>query len=125
MEYSILPVNNLLKAKAKNSSGEELGIIEDVILDKHHKSVKCLILRCKDFVGKGHRFFAVPICSELVKIKNMGSVIINADEKSLFVARGFSFDNFPKLNTAISEPSIIELYNYPHQTKVKSKNLNQ
>ena len=120
MEYSILPVNNLLKAKAKNSS--ELGIIEDVILDKHQKSVKFLILRCRDFVGKGHRFFAIPICSELVKIKNRGSVIINADEESLFVARGFSFDNFPKLNTAISKPSIIELYNYPHQTKVKSKN---
>ncbi len=84
-----------------NLENENLGKIEDIILDKISGQAKYVILSCGGFLGFGDKFFAVPWAAinydvivtgfrlNVDKIQFASAPCFNKDEWSNFIATDF------------------------------------
>ena len=59
-EPRLLPLSTLLRETVRNSSGEQLGQIRDVIVDAEAGCIAYAVLSFGGFLGLGKRLFAVP-----------------------------------------------------------------
>jgi hypothetical protein len=98
-------------AFVKNSQGEPIGKIKEIIRGIDGGSIEYLILKSDAFFGRGYRFFAIPASSKLLKITDGGGIKFQAHTDNLQFARGVEADKCPKPNFQ-SVPSIFELYLY-------------
>jgi hypothetical protein len=83
-------------SKVVNPQGEDLGKIEDVILDTEAGRIVYAILSFGGFLGVGNKYFAVPWQSlNFNQAETCG--VLNADKKLLENAPGFDKDDWPNL----------------------------
>jgi sporulation protein YlmC with PRC-barrel domain len=82
--------------KVRNPEGEELGTIEDLVLDMQSHQVRYAALSYGGFLGIGDKLFAVPI--ETLRLKFDGDksyFIVDVDKETLKNAPGFAKDAWP------------------------------
>jgi len=91
---SIVSTNTLTNMNVRNPSGEDLGKIEDVMLDQTDGSVAYAVLSFGGFMGMGDKLFAIP-WEEIGIDQNQDNVILNVSEDVLKDAPGFDKDNWP------------------------------
>ena len=91
---SILSVTALRNTPVKNPSDEDLGKIEDIMLDERTGSVAYAVLSFGGFLGMGDKLFAIPW--EELRLDQEGSrFILNVSEDALKDAPGFDKNDWP------------------------------
>jgi uncharacterized protein YrrD len=74
--------------------GEDLGKIEEIMIDSTSGRVVCAVLSFGGFLGMGDKLFAVPWAALRLR-KDHDGFILNADQKVLEAAPGFDKSNWP------------------------------
>jgi uncharacterized protein YrrD len=78
----------------KGLHGEDLGKIEEIMLDSGSGRVVCAVLSFGGFLGMGDKLFAVP-WGALQMNRTRDGFILNADRSVLEKAPGFDKTNWP------------------------------
>lgn len=56
----VIKASEVTGVEVKNSAGENLGKVNEVVIDKAHGNVSYLVLDFGGFLGFGNKFFAIP-----------------------------------------------------------------
>ena len=93
----IVPIHrDVIGSKIVNPQGENLGKIEDVMLDSQAGRIVYAIVSFGGFLGVGNKYFAVPWQSlQFNQAEKVG--VLDADKKLLENAPGFDKEDWPNL----------------------------
>jgi sporulation protein YlmC with PRC-barrel domain len=104
-----LSASTLIGDKVKNSEDEDLGKIEDLMIDLDSGRITYALLSFGGFLGMGDKFFAVPWMSLEIDLEEK-CVRFDMDPERLEKAPGFDKDNWPKSTDFRVETSVYEFY---------------
>lgn len=92
---SILSASTMIGNPVVNDGGENLGKIEELMIDTSQGNIAFAVLSFGGFLGIGDKYFAVPW--EILKVDKMNhQFILNKTKEELENAPGFDKDNWPK-----------------------------
>ena len=89
-----LSANTLIGDDVKNAAGENLGKIEDLMIDVNGSEVNYAVLSFGGFMGIGDKLFAVPLKAMQLDTENK-CFVLNESKERLENAPGFDKDNWP------------------------------
>jgi sporulation protein YlmC with PRC-barrel domain len=93
---NVLSSSSICSDHVKNAAGEDLGKIEDLMIDLHSGRIAYAVLSFGGFLKMGNKLFAIPW--EALKVDPINKVFILHVEKSrLENATGFDKDNWPNM----------------------------
>jgi sporulation protein YlmC with PRC-barrel domain len=95
--------------KVINPQGENLGKVEEVMLDSLPGRVAYAVLSFGGFLGVGDKLFAVP-WQALDWNEQQQAFVINADKRFLENAPGFDKNNWPDMSDTTLRTSIYSYY---------------
>ena len=91
---SAIRLSDLLGYDVRNSQGEDLGSIEDIMVDWHSDRIAYTILSFGGFLGLGDKWFPIPL-SSLTLGPAQQRFIFDVDEARLEAAPGFNPNELP------------------------------
>ena len=92
----VLSASSLMSNDVKNTSGEDLGKIEDFMLDTDSGRIVYAVLSFGGFLGLGEKLFAVPM-SALRLDTDDKCFRLDTSKESLKAAPGFDKDHWPNM----------------------------
>jgi sporulation protein YlmC with PRC-barrel domain len=107
----VLSSTTICKDHVKNSAGEDLGKIEDLMVDLSSGRVAYAVLSFGGFLKMGNKLFAVPWQALHVDPANK-QFVMNVDKKVLENAPGFDKDNWPDMADPTFGTRIYKHYGY-------------
>ena len=93
----ILAASTLAGDSVRNTAGEDLGTIDEIMIDIPTGKVAYAVLSFGGFLGMGDKLFAVPWSALKVDEDNQ-SFILNVDKATIKAAPGFDKDNWPNMS---------------------------
>ena len=107
----------------QDANRQPLGKVVEVTFDDSSDQLQYLILETDLLFGRGNRYFALPVCPELIDVTEQNEIQANVNEDDLQFAKGITFEDCPKplVEFAIT---IYELFNYKksgHNKQVKAE----
>jgi sporulation protein YlmC with PRC-barrel domain len=100
---TVARVKDLIGLKVYSPNNEDLGKVEDLVIDPARGKISYAVLSFGGFLGMGDKYFAIPW--EDIKLQSKGLTssgtqkedhyILNVDKESLKNAPGFSKDQWP------------------------------
>lgn len=116
----IVPSRRIIGKHVRNTWSEDLGKIEDVVLDLTNGRVVYAVLSFRGILGFGVKHFAIPW--EKIGVPEEGEEIetctLNMDRDDLLKAPGFDPDNWPDMADsawiASMEKHYAEVIHEPH-----------
>jgi len=90
----VVSVGTMTGDPVKGLKGEDLGRIEEIMLDSASGRIVCAVLSFGGFLGTGDRLFAVPWAA-LSMDKTRDGLILNMDQSVLEHAPGFDESSWP------------------------------
>jgi sporulation protein YlmC with PRC-barrel domain len=99
----------LLNKNVRNSAGENLGKIEDVVIDPATGNIQYAILSFGGVLGMGNKLFPIP-WSSLDISPSRDYVLLNIDKDVLERAPGFDSNNWPNMADPAWRRSIHDYY---------------
>lgn len=114
MTTQVLSASTLSGDKVKNTDGEDLGHIEDFMIDLDRGQIRYAVLSFGEFLGMGDKLFAVPW--EALSVDTYDeSFILNVPREKLEDAPGFDQNNWPDFADREWDRKIHQYYGYkPH-----------
>jgi PRC-barrel domain len=94
-----------------NAQNEDLGKIEDLVLDAGAGRIAYAVLSFGGFLGMGDKYFAIPWNAFHFNLPEKRAVL-NVDKKLLENAPGFDKDNWPNMADSVWGNSIYKHYGY-------------
>lgn len=104
-----LSATSLIGDDVRNASGEDLGKIEDLMIDVSDGSVEYAVLTFGGVLGMGNKLFAVPMKAMSLDI-NDKCFVLNVEQGRLENSPGFDKDNWPDMANAEWRQSIHSHY---------------
>jgi sporulation protein YlmC with PRC-barrel domain len=98
----VLPATALTGDRVRNAAGEELGTIEEIVLDPESGRIAYAVLSFGGFLGIGDKLFAVPWTALRID-RGEHEFRLDADRGTLEKAPGFNRDNWPETADPIFE----------------------
>ena len=95
--------------KVKNMTGENLGEIKEIVIDKTLGKISYLVLEFGGFMSFGNKFFAMP-WNLFTYDKQDGTYILKLDKERLKNSPGFDKDNWPNFSEQAFVSSINQYY---------------
>jgi sporulation protein YlmC with PRC-barrel domain len=95
MKTRALSASTITGDSVKNTEGDRLGHLEEIMIDLDTGRVAYAVLASGGFLGLGDKFFAIP-WDLLTVDTDTHDVIIDVDKASLESAPGFDKDNWPE-----------------------------
>ena len=93
---NVLSSSKICSDHVKNAAGENLGKIEDLMIDLHSGRIAYAVLSFGGFLKMGNKLFAIPW--EALKVDLINKVfILQVDKSRLENATGFDKDNWPDM----------------------------
>lgn len=92
----LLSAGSLLSDKVKNLQGEDLGKLEEIMLDTTNGKIVYGVVSFGGFLGMGDKLFAVPWTALRVDRQDK-CLRLDCDKKSLETAPGFNKDSWPDM----------------------------
>lgn len=86
--------SELMDYTVQNSQGEELGEIEDLMVDINNEQIRYAVLSFGGFLDIGEKLFAIPVTAFTVDTTNE-IVTFDVDQETLENAPGFDTNNWP------------------------------
>lgn len=111
MKPRILSATSIAGTKVKNLDGNNIGEIQDLMIDFQTRNVVYAVLSFGGFMGIGDKYFAIPV--EALNFDSKEErIILDVDKKRLENAPGFDKDNWPMEASPEFVQSIYEHYGY-------------
>jgi sporulation protein YlmC with PRC-barrel domain len=119
----VLSASTLIGDKVYNPDGEELGKVEELMVDLEQGHIAYAVLSFGGFLGMGSKLFAIP-WQALTLDTELKAFILNVSKETLEHAPGFDKENWPD-NAKYEAGFLEDVYSYygytPHwNTKVRS-----
>lgn len=105
----ILSATTLVGDPVKNSAGEDLGELEDLMIDLDTGRISYAVISFGGFLGMGDKLFALPWSSLRVDLEDK-SIRVDIDKERLENAPGFDNDNWPGTNDYEIEQQVYDYY---------------
>lgn len=105
----VLAASTLAGDQVQNSAGEDLGKVDEIMIDIPAGKVAYAVLSFGGFLGMGNKLFAVP-WSALKLDEDKKHFILDVDKKKLENAPGFDKDNWPDMADATWGAHIFSYY---------------
>jgi sporulation protein YlmC with PRC-barrel domain len=94
---SVLAASTLAGDSVRNAAGEDLGTIDEIMIDIPSGRVAYAVLSFGGVLGMGDKLFAVP-WSALKVDEDEKCFILNVDKRTIEQAPGFDKDNWPDMS---------------------------
>lgn len=99
--------SQIIGKDVRNTNGEELGEINDVIVNIANQDIHYVILEFGGFLGLGEKLFAYPM-EAFALSRDRGELVLNVPKEKLENAPGFGRDDWPnwadaRYNREVSE----------------------
>jgi len=111
-EYDIHPevlsAGTLIGDNVRNNEGEDLGKLEEIMIDLDEGRVAYAVLSFGGFLGMGNKLFAIPWEALTVDTENE-EIVLNVQKDVLEDAPGFDKDNWPDTT---NRNWLVEVYTY-------------
>lgn len=110
----VMSASSLIGDKVRNAAGEDLGKVEDFMLDTATGRVNYAVLSFGGLLGMGGKYFAVP--TEALTLDTQDECfVMNASKEQLENAPGFDKDNWPNFADRNFTQSVYDHYGQrPH-----------
>lgn len=95
-DRNVLSASTLMDDPVRNSSGEDLGKIEDLMIDLDEGRIAYAVLSFGGFLGMGDKLFAIP-WSALKIDADQHAFVLDVDKEMLENAPGFDKDHWPDM----------------------------
>jgi sporulation protein YlmC with PRC-barrel domain len=105
----VVKASEITGTKVKNMAGENLGEINEVVLDKAQGKISYLVLDFGGLFSFGNKFFAMP-WSLFTYDEKDGNYILKLDKERLKNSPGFDKDNWPNFSELAFVTSINKYY---------------
>ena len=105
----VMAADTLQGDKVVNRANEELGKIEDIMIDVQRGNVAYAVMSCGGFLGLGDKLFAIP-WSALTLDAERHCFILDADKKRFENAPGFDKDRWPAMADSAWANRVHEYY---------------
>jgi len=92
----VLSASTLAGDHVQNSAGEDLGKVNEIMIDIPSGKVAYAVLSFGGFLGMGNKLFALP-WSALRLDEDKKHFVLDVDKKKLENAPGFDKDNWPDM----------------------------
>ena len=92
----VMAADTLQGDKVVNHANEDLGTIEDIMIDVQRGSVAYAVMSCGGFLGLGDKLFAIP-WSALTLDAERRCFVLDADKERFAKAPGFDKDRWPAM----------------------------
>jgi len=92
----VLAASSLQEGRVRNGANEDLGKIEEIMIDIPSGRVAYAVLSFGGFLGIGDKFFAVP-WNALRLDEGAGEFVLDIDRKTLESAPGFNKEEWPDM----------------------------
>jgi sporulation protein YlmC with PRC-barrel domain len=107
----VLSASTLEGDQVRNSAGEDLGKLEDIMIDVSTGRVAYAVLSFGGFLGIGNKLFAIPW--EALKLDEENhEFVLDMDRNRLENAPGFDKDNWPDMADRDFGSNIYNYYGY-------------
>jgi sporulation protein YlmC with PRC-barrel domain len=107
----VMSAGTLAGDRVRNTAGEDLGKIEEIMLDVPTGRVAYAVLSFGGFLGLGNKLFAVP-WEALTLNERDHEFILNVDKEQLDNAPGFDKDNWPDMADPAWGSQVFKHYGY-------------
>jgi sporulation protein YlmC with PRC-barrel domain len=94
---SVLAASTLTGDSVRNAAGEDLGTIDEIMIDIPTGRIAYAVLSFGGFLGMGDKLFAVP-WSALKVDEDEKCFILNVDKRTIEQAPGFDKNNWPDMS---------------------------
>ena len=95
---TVLSAGTLTGDEVKNSAGEKIGKVEELMIDIESGSVSYAVLSFGGFMGIGNKYFAIPWA--MLEIDTEEKCFrLDVTKEALEEAPGFDKDNWPQVVT--------------------------
>jgi sporulation protein YlmC with PRC-barrel domain len=108
---TVFHVNDLIGVRVRNAAGDDLGKIEDIMLDIHQGRVGYAVLSFGGFLGLGDKLFAIPWAA-LTLDQEEKKFVLNLDREVLERAPGFDRHDWPDMTDPDWGGQIYSYYGY-------------
>lgn len=96
--------SELMGKNVRNQKGEDLGKVEDVLVNVNSGRVQYTVLSFGGFMGMGDKLFAIPL-SAFDRSQQRDHLVLNVSEDRLKNAEGFDKNNWPNYR---NDPGFME-----------------
>ncbi len=111
MKNRILSASTINGTKVKNLADENIGEIEDLMINPENGRVEYAVLSFGGFLGIGDKYFAIPV--EALKFSTKDKKItLDIDKETLKNAPGFDKNNWPQQASPEFLRSMYDHYGY-------------
>ncbi len=91
-------VSKLIGTDVVNAKGEDLGEIEDLVIDTTNGKIDYAVLSFGGFLGMGDKLFAYPLTQFKPSAKDRGTLALNVYKDKLKGSPGFEAKTWPDFN---------------------------
>jgi len=116
----VMSASSLIGDKVVNTQGEDLGKIEEFMIDLNSGCVAYAVLSFGGFLGLGDKLFAIPI-QALSLDEDRKCFILNVDKEKLQKASGFDKSNWPDMADQTWSRQLYDYYGYEPYWKTGEK----
>jgi len=92
-----LTARSIIGDRIENPQGDDLGKIEDLMVNLQGGAIEYVVLESGSFLGLGGKLFAIPF-GELTLNHAKQVFVLNRDKEALKEAPGFDKDHWPDTN---------------------------
>jgi sporulation protein YlmC with PRC-barrel domain len=110
-EPTVLAASKIIGDRVRNAAGEDLGKIEDLMVDLERGRIGYAVLSFGGFLGMGDKLFAIP-WSALTRRHEDETFMLNVDKEVLERAPGFDKNNWPDMTASSWGSEIHSYYGY-------------
>lgn len=107
----IMSAGTLAGDRVRNSAGDDLGKVEEIMLDVPTGRVAYAVLSFGGFLGMGNKLFAIP-WEALTLNERDHEFILNVEKQRLEDAPGFDKDNWPDMADRAFGQKVFDYYGY-------------
>jgi sporulation protein YlmC with PRC-barrel domain len=111
MHPNVLSSSSICSDRVRNAAGENLGKIEDLMIDLNSGRIAFAVLSFGSFLQMNNKLFAVPW--EALKIDSVKKeFVLDVDKSRLEKATDFDKDNWPNMADPAFGSTLYHLYGY-------------
>ncbi len=115
----LFQVDDLVGAKIRNAKGEDLGEVEEMVVDVNDGSIRYAVVSYGGFLDLGDKLFAVPLKAMSLKSNedNEAFFVVDIDQQRLEDSKGFDDDDWPNFADPKFASSVNKAYNVQDEAR--------
>lgn len=113
MTNKLLSASSINDKNVKNTSGEDLGNIKELMMNTNKGTISYAVLSFGGFLGIGDKYFAIPWEAFSFSKEDDDCLILNVPKEKLDNAPGFDKENWPEHAKDTYLTDVYTHYGYP------------